>query len=62
MPDITVHFDITGSIEDCASFLALVGFRHSDANAQALVDSLNVRAKASDDALKVAVVEDGKTP
>lgn len=28
MPDriVTVHFDLSGSVEDCAAFLSLIGF------------------------------------
>ncbi len=33
MPDgiVTVHFDLSGSVEDCAAFLSLIGFPVSTA-------------------------------
>lgn len=48
MPDITVHFDISGSIEDCSAFMALIGFPIStsmtDAEQTAKAAGLNATA------------------
>lgn len=54
MPDITVHFDISGSIEDCASFMGLIGFPVSTSLSEADQAKIAVEEVAKAERLKAS--------
>ncbi len=54
MPDITVHFDISGSIEDCSAFMQMIGFPVSTSMSKQEQDAVAVDENAVADRLEAA--------